>query len=112
MACGRSSFRCWRWWWPTSAPDRRPQPATLARTLCISRPLATQALDRLEARGLLKREPSERDGRAMDVLATAAGMRLVAEALPRLRRQEQGRLSALSAAEQAMLAELLAKAAR
>jgi DNA-binding MarR family transcriptional regulator len=92
--------------------NQRPKPAALARTLCISRPLATQAMDRLEARGLLRREPNALDGRAMDVVPSAAGLRLVVEALRRLREGEQRRLSALSPAEQAMLAELLAKAGR
>lgn len=92
--------------------NQRPKPAELARALNISRPLATQAMDRLQTRELLRREPSADDGRAMDVVATAAGKRLVAEALPRLRSGEHSRLAALSPAEQAMLAELLAKAAR
>lgn len=86
-------------------------PAQLARALAISRPQATQCLDRLEARDLLRREPSASDGRSLAVRASVAGQRLLRDSLPRLKAAEQSTLTALTAAERAMLMELLGKLA-
>lgn len=87
-------------------------PAQLARALAISRPQATQVLDRLEAQALVRRQPSGSDGRGIEVHATPAGLRCVREALPRLVAAEQAKLRGLSVAERAMLMELLEKLAR
>jgi DNA-binding MarR family transcriptional regulator len=84
-------------------------PAQLARSLAISRPQATQCLDRLEERRLLRREPSTSDGRSLSVHASAEGRRLLRDTLPRLQAAEQATLGALTRAEQAMLMELLGK---
>jgi DNA-binding MarR family transcriptional regulator len=86
-------------------------PAQLARALAISRPQATQCLDRLEQRGLLRREPSASDGRSLAVLASPAGRRLLRDTRPPLLAAEQAALAAFTPAERAMLFELLGKLA-
>ena len=42
----------------------------------------TQRLDRLEARGLVTRKPSETDGRGVQVTLTKAGLDLIDTVLP------------------------------
>lgn len=86
-------------------------PARLARALAVSRPQATQLLDRLEARGLARRRPSGTDGRGFEVDATAEGQRCARDAIASLRAAEAVAMSPLSAAERAMLLELLGKLA-
>ena len=86
-------------------------PARLARALAVSRPQATQLLDRLEQRGLARRRPSGTDGRGFEVHATAEGQRCARDAVARLQAAEQAVLAPLSGAERAMLLELLAKLA-
>jgi DNA-binding MarR family transcriptional regulator len=86
-------------------------PARLARALAVSRPQATQLLDRLEERGLARRRPSGTDGRGFEVHATAEGQRCARDAVARLQAAEAAVLAPLSGAERAMLLELLAKLA-
>ena len=86
-------------------------PARLARALAVSRPQATQLLDRLEERGLARRRPSGTDGRGYEVHATAEGQRCARDAVARLQLAEAAVLMPLSGAERAMLLELLAKLA-
>ena len=86
-------------------------PARLARALAVSRPQATQLLDRLEQRGLARRRPSGTDGRGFEVHATAEGQRRTKDAMARLLAAESGVLAPLSEAERAMLLELLSKLA-
>ncbi len=87
-------------------------PAKLARALAISRPQATQCLDRLEAKGLAQRQPSSTDGRGFEVSATAEGERSAKLAIEALQAAERAQLASLSAAEHGMLLELLGKLAR
>lgn len=87
-------------------------PAQLARALAMTKPHMTQCLARLEGRELVRRASSRIDGRVVEVHATAAGKRLAADSLARLREGEAMALSTLSSAERAMLVELLAKVAR
>jgi DNA-binding MarR family transcriptional regulator len=86
-------------------------PARLARALSVSRPQATQLLDRLEQRGYARRRPSGTDGRGFEVHATAEGQRQARDAVARLKAAEQAVLAPLSGAERAMLLELLGKLA-
>jgi DNA-binding MarR family transcriptional regulator len=87
-------------------------PAQLARALAMTKPHMTQCLGRLEERELVRRAASRVDGRVVEVHATAAGKRLATDSLARLREGEAKALATLSAAERAMLVELLAKVAR
>jgi len=63
-------------------PDGRTQ-IELSRSLIMHRSNVTGLVNRLEARGLLRRRPSDRDRRAYRVTLTSAGQRLVRQVLPR-----------------------------
>jgi DNA-binding MarR family transcriptional regulator len=56
----------------------------LARSLLVHATTATLAVDRLEARGLLRRSPHPTDRRAIEVSLTSRGRELVREAKDRL----------------------------
>lgn len=87
-------------------------PGRIAEALALTKPNVTLWLDRLEARALLARQPSRTDGRALELRLTAAGRRLVEDATARLLEGERRALGALSAAERALLAELLHRVGR
>ena len=84
-------------------------PTRLARALAISLPAITAWITKLEQRGLIERERSSTDRRSQQVAVTPAGESLVADALQDLLEEERATLDQLSAAEQAMLLELLRK---
>jgi DNA-binding MarR family transcriptional regulator len=83
----------------------------LARELAVAPPNITVWLDRLAARGLVARSRGEVDARLQHVRATAAGAALARRATQRLHEGESEALALLSAAERAMLVELLQKVA-
>jgi len=56
-------------------------PTGLRRTALLTSGAMTNRIDRLEERGLVKREPDPNDRRALKVLLTAEGLRLVDEAI-------------------------------
>ncbi len=87
-------------------------PSRLAKALAVTAPGVTIWLDRLEGRGLLKRERSETDGRAQHVRVTRKGDTLVRLALGRLLQEDRETLKHLSEGERRMLLELLHKVAR
>lgn len=60
-------------WAVRRAPDRRVRMAELADHLTISRGGLTKLADRLEAAGLLRREPAADDGRGYYAVITEAG---------------------------------------
>ncbi|WP_284620501.1 MarR family winged helix-turn-helix transcriptional regulator [Aquabacterium humicola] len=86
-------------------------PKKLGQMLALTPPNLTLLLDRLQERGLLRRERSQVDRRSHNIVLTEAGVELAAEtaaaAVP-MERELQGRLSA---AERALLIELLRKVA-
>ncbi len=57
-------------------------PAELTRASMVTSGAISQRLDRLEARGLLRRRPSPRDGRSTVVELTGPGRDLIDAALP------------------------------
>lgn len=59
-------------------------PATLAAHAGVTRPAATEVLDRLERRGLLRRTRSSNDRRQMLINVTEGGLKLADTALLRL----------------------------
>jgi DNA-binding MarR family transcriptional regulator len=83
----------------------------LARGLAMTPPNIAVWLERLESRGLVEKRRGEADARMQHLQATAAGARLAHEATERLLAGEHDALAALSAAERAMLVELLHKLA-
>jgi DNA-binding MarR family transcriptional regulator len=84
----------------------------LARALAVTPPHIAAAVERLSQRGLLARERGQLDARLQHLTLTRAGAAAVEAAIAALRRAEAEGLAGLSAAERAMLLELLHKAAR
>ena len=83
----------------------------LGEALDISAPNMAVTLDRLVERGWVERVRSTRDRRAMHIHLTAEGTELVARAEKIAATMENPALRALSAAERALLIELLMKVA-
>jgi DNA-binding MarR family transcriptional regulator len=84
-------------------------PKQLAQTLGLPPPNVTVLVDRLVERALLQRERSATDGRAMDLRLSDKGAELARRAQRVSQTMESGLLAPLSAAERAMLGELLHK---
>jgi DNA-binding MarR family transcriptional regulator len=84
-------------------------PKQLALTLGLPPPNVTVLVDRLVERALVKRERSTTDGRAMNLRLTDKGSELAKRVQRVSQTMETGLLAPLSAAERAMLAELLHK---
>ena len=86
-------------------------PKKLAQALVLSAPNLTLLLDRLQARGLLRRERSQLDRRSQNVVLTDEGQRVAQASAAAAVPMEQGLADRLSRAEHAMLIELLRKVA-
>lgn len=82
-------------------------PTALMRTALVTSGAITQRLDRLEDKGLITRERSPADGRAVVVTLTDAGRRALDAALPDHLATERRLLEGLPAAERELLAGLL-----
>lgn len=87
-------------------------PSKLARALVISMPAITAWITRLEGRGLLVRQQNPKDRRSQHFGVTPEGQALVSNAIALLRQADTQSVAHLSAAERAMLFELLQKVAR
>ncbi|MCC7150546.1 MAG: MarR family transcriptional regulator [Rubrivivax sp.] len=85
-------------------------PRQLARSVMLTAPTLTMLLDRLEARGLLRRERNPQDGRSQHIVLTPKGRRLAQDGSAAARTMEDS-LQQLTPAEHAMLIELLARVA-
>jgi len=83
----------------------------LGQALDISAPNMAVTLDRLVERGWVQRVRSDRDRRAQHIHLTPAGRDVVARAEAISRTMEDGGLRMLSAAERAILIELLLRVA-
>ena len=83
----------------------------LARALAVTPPNIAIWLDRLESRGLITRTRSTSDARVHHVRVTRAAAVLLDRSMRRVLDGEQAALAVLSAAERAMLIELLHKVA-
>lgn len=83
----------------------------LALALAVTPPNIAIWIDRLESRGLIARTRSASDARVQHIRATPAGALLVERAVKLVVQAEQAALATLSAAERAMLVELLHKVA-
>jgi DNA-binding MarR family transcriptional regulator len=86
-------------------------PKRLGLALKLSPPMLTLLLDRLQERGLLKRERSESDRRSQNIVLTAAGSRVAEDSAAAAGPMERELLDRLSPAERMMLIELLRKVA-
>ena len=69
-------------WAIRRAPERRIRMAELAASLTISRGGLTKLFDRLEAAGLVRREPAADDGRSVFAVLTPAGNRMLRRMWP------------------------------
>ena len=87
-------------------------PKKLAAALRLEAPQVTILVDRLAARGLVQRQRSSTDGRAVLVVLTDSGSELARQAHCSALAMEELMLKPLSSAERAMLRELLSKVAR
>lgn len=81
----------------------------LGDTLLIKRSALTKMMKGLEARGLVTRMSPDRDLRSLELHLSPAGNALVSAQLPRLGTHVSEATAALSAAERAILLELLSK---
>ena len=86
--------------------------SAMAQALALTAPNMSMWIDRLVARGWVQRRTSRTDRRKQELNLSARGATLVAEASARLLEGERAAFQGLSAAERAMLLELLHKVAR
>ena len=86
-------------------------PKRLAQALALSAPHLTLLLDRLQERGLLRRERSQVDRRSQNVVLTDEGQRLAQASGAAAAPMESALFNRISRAEHAMLIELLRKVA-
>lgn len=84
-------------------------PARLAAWLGVARPNISLFVDKLEGRGLARRERNANDGRSQHLRVTAQGAALAARATRALIDGERAACASLTVVEQLMLAELLHK---
>lgn len=84
-------------------------PAKLATWLDVTRPNISLFVDKLEDRGLAKRERNASDGRSQHLHVTDKGAALAAKATRDLIEGERAACAALTVVEQLMLTELLHK---
>ena len=82
-------------------------PGRLLQVTLVTSGTMTNRIDRLEAKGLVEREPDTDDGRSVRVLLTDAGRTRVDDALTDLLAHERRILAALEPDDRAKLADLL-----
>ena len=84
--------------------------ATLASAIAFDRPTTGGVIDRLEAKGLVRREIAKGDRRSRRLHLQPAGRQVLEGATPVVERVQERMLAGLNAAEQATLLRLLSKA--
>lgn len=84
-------------------------PARLATWLDVTRPNISLFVDKLEGRGLARRERNASDGRSQHLHVTDQGAALAAKATRELIEGERTACASLTVVEQLMLTELLHK---
>lgn len=82
-------------------------PGVLVDQLLVTSGTMTNRIDRLESKGLVRREPDPQDGRGVLVNLTERGRKRVDEALSALLEQERALLGGLAKKDQDELASLL-----
>ncbi len=87
----------------------RLSPSRLVESLLVTSGTMTNRLDRLEQRGLIRRQPNPHDRRGMDVELTDEGLRLVDALVGEHVANEQEMLAPLSAREREQLVRVTRK---
>jgi len=87
--------------------DRRVKMSELAGYLGLDKSTITGLVDRAEKRGLLQRAPNPVDGRAVDVMLSAAGMELAERGATQIARSLSPMTSTLTRADVHRLTALL-----
>jgi len=87
--------------------DRRPRMAALAEYLGLEKSTLSGLIDRAQKRGLVQREASAQDGRAVDVFLSPAGHRLAEQVSSHIADALAPGTAALSSDEQRTLQSLL-----
>jgi DNA-binding MarR family transcriptional regulator len=87
--------------------DRRPRVTELAAYLGLDKSTMSGLIDRAERRGLLAREKSPHDGRAVDVFLTPAGHELTQRLYDEIRRALAPELGRLRSEQRTQLLGLL-----
>ncbi|QBS46598.1 MarR family winged helix-turn-helix transcriptional regulator [Nocardia sp. CS682] len=90
-----------------SDPPHSLTPTELMHSAMVTSGAITQRLDRLEERGLVRRTPSESDGRGVRVFLTDAGHDVIDAALPDHVATEERILGPLTPKQRAALADTL-----
>lgn len=83
--------------------DTNPSQKELAQFLDLDPSQIVALIDRLEERGLVRREPDPRDRRSNVIRATAAGQALYAEAGPLVAKSQELAMSSLTARDRERL---------
>jgi DNA-binding MarR family transcriptional regulator len=89
--------------------DRSPGMNELARYLGLDKSSITGLVDRAESRGLVRRKPSSKDGRAIVVSITAAGRKLAQRLASEFKQRMTTLVGPLQPAEQRALSELASR---
>jgi DNA-binding MarR family transcriptional regulator len=92
-----------------AGPPHRLSPTRLAESTLVATGTMTNRLDKLEARGLVRRIPNPDDRRSLAVELTAAGRRMVDRLVGEHVANEQQMLSGLSEREREQLTRLTRK---
>ncbi len=92
-----------------AGPPHRLSPTELADSTLVTTGTMTNRLDKLEARGLVRRIPNHDDRRSLAVELTAAGRRMVDRLVGEHVANEQQMLSGLSEREREQLTRLTRK---
>jgi DNA-binding MarR family transcriptional regulator len=90
-----------------AGPPYQLTPTALMRTALVTSGAITQRLDRLEEKGLITRERSDADGRAVVVTLTDAGRAALDAALPDHLETERALIAGLTDADREQLTRLL-----
>jgi DNA-binding MarR family transcriptional regulator len=90
-----------------SGPHHRLTPGELSHSTMVTTGGMTKRLDRLEARGLIRREPDPRDRRGKLIVLSDEGRALMDDVVAAHVENEHRLLADLSAAERRRLASLL-----
>lgn len=89
--------------------DHEPGMRELARYLNLDKSSVSGLVDRAEQRGLMRREPSPDDGRALRVVATPLGRELIEAGAAEIEREVFGLTAGLSEADRRQLLTLIVR---